>query len=123
KIPAGQPSRLFEALDGTRHTLLLFAGQNRSADEGRTAQAISARLRERGKDRVKGCLVSQVEPAAGEASWWDGQRLLDEDGAAHRRFGARSACLYLVRPDGYIAYRSQPPDADRLAAYLARVFV
>jgi hypothetical protein len=48
--------------------------------------------------------------------------VLDPEGAFHRRYGAGAECLYLVRPDGYIAYRSQPADGDRLMAYLARVF-
>jgi hypothetical protein len=47
---------------------------------------------------------------------------VDRDGVLHRRLGAGSACLYLIRPDGYVAYRAQPPDAAKLAAYLDRVF-
>ena len=37
--------------------------------------------------------------------------------------GARNACLYVVRPDGYIGFRGQPPDADALASYFTRIFV
>jgi hypothetical protein len=42
-------------------------------------------------------------PALGEAI----SVIHDPDGAAHRRYGAGSECLFLVRPDGYIGYRSQ----------------
>jgi hypothetical protein len=49
--------------------------------------------------------------------------LLDADGEMHRRFGARSECLYFVRPDGYVAYRCQPADEHRFSAYLDRVFI
>ena len=49
--------------------------------------------------------------------------VLDATGAVHERYGARSECLYLVRPDGYVGYRSQPADGDKLLAYLERIFV
>jgi len=49
--------------------------------------------------------------------------LLDADGPVHERYGARSECLYLVRPDGYVGYRCQPADPDQLIAYLERIFV
>jgi 2-polyprenyl-6-methoxyphenol hydroxylase-like FAD-dependent oxidoreductase len=41
----------------------------------------------------------------------------------HRKYGARSACLFLIRPDGYIAFRSLPPDKQALTSYLQSVFV
>jgi glycine/D-amino acid oxidase-like deaminating enzyme len=53
---------------------------------------------------------------------WEGPRLIDGHGRLHRRFGAASPCLYLIRPDRHVGYRAQPPDAARLAAYLGRLF-
>jgi hypothetical protein len=52
-----------------------------------------------------------------------GEILLDPRGELHHRYGARSACLYVVRPDGYIGFRSQPPDADALRSYFTRIFL
>jgi len=52
-----------------------------------------------------------------------GEILLDPRGELHHRYGARNACLYVVRPDGYIGFRSQPPDADALGAYFTRIFL
>jgi hypothetical protein len=52
-----------------------------------------------------------------------GEILLDPRGELHHRYGARSACLYVVRPDGYIGFRSQPPDGDALRSYLSRIFL
>jgi hypothetical protein len=57
-----------------------------------------------------------------EALTWNGSVLLDAAGAVHQRYGARSECLYLIPPDGYVAYRSQPADGDRLIAFLDRIF-
>ena len=53
---------------------------------------------------------------------WDGSLVLDASGALHERYGARSECVYLVRPDGYVGYRGQPADEERLFAYLATIF-
>jgi hypothetical protein len=48
--------------------------------------------------------------------------VLDPEQHLHDRYGARTPCLYLVRPDGYIGYRAQPGDAEHLGAYFRRVF-
>ena len=42
--------------------------------------------------------------------------------ALHNRYSAERNRLYLIRPDGYIAYRDQPADKERLQYYLASVF-
>jgi hypothetical protein len=45
--------------------------------------------------------------------------LLDAERELHNVYGASSECLYLIRPDGYIAFRSQPASWDELSHYLA----
>jgi hypothetical protein len=47
---------------------------------------------------------------------------VDEPGLAHKRYGLRGAGLYLVRPDGYVAFRASGTDLRPLQAYLHRVF-
>jgi hypothetical protein len=54
---------------------------------------------------------------------WDGSVLLDGHRALHRRYGAGSECLYVIRPDGYIGYRSQPAQVDPVMGYLSTIFV
>ncbi len=49
--------------------------------------------------------------------------VLDEEGALHRRYDVRVECLYLIRPDGYVGYRSAPAAPGRLRDYLERIFV
>ena len=49
--------------------------------------------------------------------------LLDPEGDLELRFGAVAECLYLIRPDLYIAYRSQPAELEPLAKYLSSIFV
>jgi 3-(3-hydroxy-phenyl)propionate hydroxylase len=48
--------------------------------------------------------------------------LRDLDSDAHRAYGlTRRPALVLVRPDGHIAFRARPDDADLLAGYWRRV--
>jgi hypothetical protein len=46
----------------------------------------------------------------------------DASGVVHARYGVTGEAWYLVRPDGYIAYRSPGVAPAALEAYLARVF-
>ena len=41
----------------------------------------------------------------------------------HRRYGAGSECLYLVRPDGYVGFRSQPAEWKPLEEHIASLLV
>jgi hypothetical protein len=113
---------LFDVLRGPHHTLLCFDGAA-ATDEGyerlaRVAKMVRARLGEKARSYV-------VVPTANrpEALPADVTVLFDAEGELHRRFGARSECIYLIRPDGYVGYRCQPADEFRLAGYLDRIFV
>ena len=46
----------------------------------------------------------------------------DPEHALHNRYGAETACLYLIRPYGYIAYRDQQTNLDSLRRYMKQVF-
>jgi hypothetical protein len=45
------------------------------------------------------------------------------DTIAHETYHARAACLYLLRPDGYIGFRSPSTDVDNLTDYLRSWYV
>jgi 2-polyprenyl-6-methoxyphenol hydroxylase-like FAD-dependent oxidoreductase len=114
------PRRLFEVLGGTRHVLLLFEGAHGVEQPG-PFEAI------RDLARKHAGQVDAILVARGDVSppWiaWEGPTLLDHLGELHHRFGARGSCLYLIRPDGYLGYRSMPPDPGKLSGYLARIFL
>ena len=57
-----------------------------------------------------------------ELTGFTGSLLLDPRGELHRAFGARSECLYLIRPDGYVAFRSQPASGETLLHFLGQIF-
>ncbi len=46
---------------------------------------------------------------------------IDSGLEAHHAYGARQECLYLVRPDGYVGFRSQPALWDPLKAYFSGI--
>jgi FAD binding domain len=117
--PAGK--HLFDILRGTRHTLLLFDGAAATEEGYRNLERIGQQVRERHGSLIDVHVVVP-SPAPPAALRWDGSVICDGESDVHRRYGARSECLYLVRPDGYVGYRSQPADGERLEAYLATIF-
>jgi len=120
---AGQGA-VHELLRAGKLVLLLFDGAAATAAGYANLSSIAKKVRERaGVDVAAYAVVPTAErPAALGADDETLGVLHDEDGAMHKRYGARSECLYLVRPDGYVGYRCQPADGDELLAYLDRVF-
>lgn len=49
--------------------------------------------------------------------------LLDAEGNFHQRYRAFRECLYLIRPDGYIGYRSLDIRVSKLTKYLQKVYL
>jgi 2-polyprenyl-6-methoxyphenol hydroxylase-like FAD-dependent oxidoreductase len=116
-----RPARVGELLRGTKHTLFLFDGAARAAEGYERLAATARRIAERYADTMHVHVVVPYAEKPRELTW-DGSIVLDADGAFHRRYGARSECMYLVRPDGYVAYRAQPARFDELETYWRNVF-
>jgi 2-polyprenyl-6-methoxyphenol hydroxylase-like FAD-dependent oxidoreductase len=117
----GTSARLFEALRGTKHTLLLLAdADHQQASWGRLT-ALAGAIGARYGAQIGIYLVAAGSTApAGDTS--GAAILLDPERALHQRYSAVGECLYLIRPDGYIGYRSYPADADSLNDYLKGLF-
>jgi hypothetical protein len=98
----------------------MFAGQE--PDQERSAIEDVLKLARQRETQIKTWLVVRGD-VGGPSIAWEGPVLHDHRGGLHRRFGARGACLYLIRPDVYLGYRSMPPDSAKLATYLERIFV
>jgi hypothetical protein len=45
----------------------------------------------------------------------------DSGGGIHQAWGITSPTHVLVRPDGYVAWRAEPPDPSALSQFLARL--
>jgi hypothetical protein len=114
------PTTLFELLRGGRHLLLLFAG---SETGGGAREELRGMARE--VERLHGDLITAhvvVPGAGGEDGEAEGE-LHDLEQALQRRFGAERECLYLIRPDGYIGFRSAPIHLVALRNYLDSLFL
>lgn len=116
----GGTKRLANVLDGSAHTLLLFDGRSDSEDGYERLASIERAVRERWGEVIRTYLVTprSQRPAILPESI---PVLLDPDGDLEKRYGASTECLYLVRPDLYVGYRSQPADLDKLVAYLRTI--
>jgi hypothetical protein len=104
----GQPAYLQEALIKPGLTLLLCG------DPGAWDAVALHHLRQRYGALVATCRLSTD---GAEGSW------RDANGDAYLRLGVREAAQYLVRPDGYIAFRSAGTTFHALDRYLAAWYV
>jgi 2-polyprenyl-6-methoxyphenol hydroxylase-like FAD-dependent oxidoreductase len=97
----------FDKLRSPDHHLLLFEGTRTEAalpDPGRTEEDLRA-------------LISLYEAPVEVHTVAAGNRRL------HERYRADSPILFLVRPDGHVAYRGPAEDLDGFGAYLDALFV
>ncbi len=117
----GTAVRLNDLQRGVHHTLVLFGGPEPDAATWQDLIAIQRAAREQRGGPIQAYIVVDgtgvPDELAGETSV-----VLDAEAAAHRRYQADLPSLYLIRPDGYIGFRSRPADRTALATYLTRIF-
>jgi len=118
--PVNTPIRWHEMLRHPDHTLLLWVpdpSHHRPLLE--LADTVAKRTQRRVRCRV--VLASDVE--IDDVS---GITLRDQDGNLGRTYdldGIATPGAVLIRPDGYIGYRTSSVDADRILAHLSATFV
>jgi 2-polyprenyl-6-methoxyphenol hydroxylase-like FAD-dependent oxidoreductase len=100
----GQATWLQQALAGP-HLALLLCGDDRQWDP---------RELERLHERYGRVMTTYRLGPVGSAA-----TLIDEKGDASSRLGVREAAQYLIRPDGYIAFRSAARTFEPIERYLA----
>ncbi len=117
---SGAPTRLFDLFRGPHSTLLLFDGPAATDAGYRRMTATARRVRDALGDDVRAWFV--VPGNRRPCGLQDEDVFLDPDRDAHHRYGAAAESLYLVRPDGYVAFRSQPAGAQPVLDHLGSVF-
>jgi aromatic ring hydroxylase-like protein len=118
-VGESRPTSLFSRLREAPHHLLLFGGWGSDADDWKASDdELRALIAE-----YEGLLEPHLIVAGESARVGAGLPVyVDEPGLAHKRYGLRGAGLYLIRPDGYVAFRAPGTDLRPLRAYLQRVF-
>ena len=116
---SGAQVRLYEVIHGTKHNLILFDGKP-TEDGYRNMEHIANSVNERYGDMIKLHLI--VASASVPASLkFPGNVYLDSDMSVHQTYGAGAESQYLVRPDFYIGFRSQPAKLEPLEKHLQKV--
>ena len=119
--PSGVPVRFDQVRQGIKHHLFILTGL-RAGEEtyGRLRSVADTTAREYGRTvDIHFVVPHEVPPEMREEK----ALLVDPRGDLHHRYGAVIESLYLIRPDGYVGFRSQPVDAKALSAYLAKIFL
>jgi hypothetical protein len=121
----GTIAQLFDVLRGPEHVLLLFGGTQTNWGEAASAWGRLGEAADAVRARYGSSIRVYRVPPAGTPPGGDAHQgiLLDPDHALHDRYGARTECLYLIRPDGYVGFRSEPVEPEALFDYLGRVLV
>ena len=99
----GQQVRLFDVFRGPHATLLLFGA---AAAAHLDSTALPAELR--------CCLVHDGPPPAG----WTAQVVHDHDRTVHKAYRAAAGTALLVRPDGYVGWRTRAPSTAAVLDHL-----
>lgn len=123
-LPGDTVHHLFSLLHSGQHVLLLFAGSAETEEAYHRLAALGAQVHTRHQRSIR---VAMIEASRPDDSWgrpgWEGGLFLDENGSLHQAYGARAECVYLLRPDGHVAFRSQPADPIKVQEYLDRIWL
>lgn len=115
-------TNLYELLRVKAHTLLLLTGKKPGIEELEELKKISGNIIPNYLGFIDPHLIT-VENGNPPDSPYFASIYIDKDFRMHKDFGAVKASLYLIRPDGYIAFRNQPAKNDDLIQYLSKIFL
>jgi 2-polyprenyl-6-methoxyphenol hydroxylase-like FAD-dependent oxidoreductase len=99
-----QGASVFDVCGGVRHHLLLFEGPTPDPHSSSRRHLLESLLAQYAVE-----ITIHDVPAA--------------EPTLHARYGARAPRVWLIRPDGHLAYSGAPGDIDGLRAYLDRIYV
>ena len=117
----GKPTTLFELLRTDKHKLLIFAGARLDAEELKKLVTNARQVADQHGKHIDVYMVNADSTSPGIPGW-DGNVIVDDGDALHRAYHAVATCGYLIRPDGYIGYRSFPIRTEHLMDYLSTIF-
>jgi hypothetical protein len=115
---------LFELLHGPKHTLLLLPGAHHTANSWRRVSELSDSVHSSAAEGLINIFFVAVEPGSVPSNLHlNGRVILDPEHSLHYLYGAESGCVYLIRPYGYVGYRSEPATSSAFHEYIRRIFL
>jgi pentachlorophenol monooxygenase len=113
------PMRLFTLLDRRDHTLLLYAGSDATDGDIASLEAVADAARTTAHDRIAVYLIAAPDADVGRTVL-----PLVRDAATDfaRMYAAERTAVYVVRPDGYLSFKSEQIASDELVAHLSSTF-
>lgn len=105
---------LLDLVTGPQHRLLLFAGDSSETEAFATLSRLTTQA---DRDWLTPYLVTLAKNSTAPT---EVSVVSDPAGDAHRRYGAKTGGIYLIRPDGYIAYRGQ--DMASFRDFVSQIF-
>lgn len=101
--------------------LLIFLGQNFTDDVPESYYQLVSNLAHYYGSLITPHLVVPFAEFPFPHSWKKSV-IFDPEQRMHTTFGASTACIYLIRPDKHIGFRSHPIDEEALFKYLDQIF-
>jgi 3-(3-hydroxy-phenyl)propionate hydroxylase len=120
-LPQKETTPLLDILRGTHWNLLLFTGREPNLSHIDHLQEMGAALGASYPDVLTPFLIAGGFPFTAQTSPKI-PVLLDPMNHAHDVYGVDGPCLYLMRPDCYVAFRGPLANAADLKAYLEHTF-
>jgi 2-polyprenyl-6-methoxyphenol hydroxylase-like FAD-dependent oxidoreductase len=115
---AGAQTSLFAQFRTPQFRLLLFQGHD-STEDGAALARIGQRLLDASGGLLRCYLVVGTQDQT-KAIVDSLMVLRDSDHGTHKTYGASASCLYLIRPDGYVGFRSHLAGEPQLSDYVIR---
>jgi len=116
----GTTKRLYELLRADNHKLLIFTDQQSSLDVLAILVSGAQQVNSRCDGHVTVFMILDSDDT--KIPGWNGDVIIDASGALRRAYHAVASCTYVIRPDGYVAYRLYPIEWRRLLEFLSRIF-
>ena len=115
-VPEGRPVRLYELIRHPGHTVVLLQGERTPSPPAGEVADLARALNARFGDEVRPLAVRVRD------DWRPGDvgapLVHDDNGEMHRAYDAERPSVYLIRPDGYLAFRADWTDRHVVLEFL-----
>jgi len=117
----GHPLQLFELFKDPRHTLLLFLGKTPFYQKKELLKQWENLVKSEWSEFINAYVLTHDSVRDFEEIDL-GNKFLDRENKVANLYGVEDTAIYLIRPDGYVAYRAPGWDLQRLKQYFKKYY-